>query len=206
MDSFTRRTSDADRSLANPSTVPKRKVADHGAIGNLSTMALVALDGAIDFLCWPNFDSPSIFAALLDPDVGGSFHLAPVIDSARVIQTYIPDSNVLITRWLGDAVSAEVMEFQRVSEECGLIASSDHRRTKMKSVMPMSSRMIFTALGIFLAVGSHLADYNETHIFNPRWTQHAKFHGGQTLMFSILLAALSIFSHGERLPIASIRY
>ena len=110
MDSFTRRASDADRSSANPSTVPKRTVADHGAVGNLSTMALVALDGAIDFLCWPNFDSPSIFAALLDPDVGGSFQLAPVIDNARVIQTYIPDSNVLITRWLGDAASAEVMD------------------------------------------------------------------------------------------------
>ena len=110
MDSFTRRASDDDRSSANPSTVPKRTVADHGAIGNLSTMALVALDGAIDFLCWPNFDSPSIFAALLDPDVGGSFQLAPVIDNARVIQTYIPDSNVLTTRWLGDAASAEVMD------------------------------------------------------------------------------------------------
>jgi len=59
--------------------------------------------------------------------------------------------------------------------------------------MPLSSRLIFTALGIFVAVGSHLADYNKTHIFNPRWTQHAKFHDGQTLMFSILLAALSIF-------------
>jgi len=63
----------------------------------------------------------------------------------------------------------------------------------MKSVMPLSSRLIFAALSIVVAVGSHLADYNETHIFNPRWTPHAKFHGGQTLMFSILLAALSIF-------------
>jgi hypothetical protein len=63
----------------------------------------------------------------------------------------------------------------------------------MKSLMPLSSRLIFAALSILLTVGSHLADYNETHIFNPRWTPHAKFHGGQTLMFSILLAALTIF-------------
>jgi hypothetical protein len=62
----------------------------------------------------------------------------------------------------------------------------------MKSLMPMSSRLIFTALSILLTVGSHLADYNETHIFNPRWTAHAKFHGGQTLMFSIFLAALTV--------------
>jgi hypothetical protein len=64
---------------------------------------------------------------------------------------------------------------------------------KLKSMMPISSRLIFTALGILLPLGSHLADYNETHIFNPRWTPHAKFHGGQTLMFSILLGALSVF-------------
>jgi hypothetical protein len=63
----------------------------------------------------------------------------------------------------------------------------------MKSVMPMSSRLIFTVLGITLPVGSHFADFNETHIFNPRWTPHAKFHGGQTLMFSILLGILTIF-------------
>jgi hypothetical protein len=59
--------------------------------------------------------------------------------------------------------------------------------------MPSSSRIIFTVLGLFLPIGSHFADYNETHIFNPRWTPHAKFHGGQTLMFSILLGAISIF-------------
>jgi hypothetical protein len=63
----------------------------------------------------------------------------------------------------------------------------------MKLLMPMSSRLLFTALGIFMTVGSHLADFNNTHSFNPRWTPHAKFHGGQTLMFSILLAVLSIF-------------
>jgi hypothetical protein len=63
----------------------------------------------------------------------------------------------------------------------------------MTSVMPLSSRLIFTALGIFMAVGSHLADYNKTHIFDPRWTPHAKFHDGQTLMFSIVLAVLTIF-------------
>jgi hypothetical protein len=62
-----------------------------------------------------------------------------------------------------------------------------------KMRMPMSSRLIFTTLGILLPIGAHIADYNKTHIFNPNWTPHAKFHGGQTLMFSILLGAISIF-------------
>jgi GH15 family glucan-1,4-alpha-glucosidase len=89
---------------------PPRPIADHGVIGNLSTMALVARDGTIDFLCWPFFDSPSLFAALLDPELGGAFELAPLIDDARIVQSYLPDSNVLVTRWMGESSSAEVID------------------------------------------------------------------------------------------------
>jgi GH15 family glucan-1,4-alpha-glucosidase len=91
-------------------TAIPRPISEHGAIGNLRTMALVARDGAIDFLCWPNFDSPGIFLALLDPDKGGAFELKPDIADARTIQMYIPESNVLLTRWLGDAASAEITD------------------------------------------------------------------------------------------------
>ncbi|TCR92058.1 GH15 family glucan-1,4-alpha-glucosidase [Rhizobium sp. BK376] len=87
-----------------------RPIAEHGAIGNLATMGLVARDGTLDFLCWPQFDSPSVFAALLDPDRGGAFEIRPVIDGARVIQMYIPESNVLLTRWLGEEASAEIID------------------------------------------------------------------------------------------------
>jgi GH15 family glucan-1,4-alpha-glucosidase len=73
-------------------------------------MALVALDGTIDFLCWPCFDSPSLFAALLDPERGGAFTVRPLIDGARIYQTYLPDSNVLATRWMGEHASAEVLD------------------------------------------------------------------------------------------------
>jgi GH15 family glucan-1,4-alpha-glucosidase len=52
--------------------VPGREIRNHGLIGNLDTAALVALDGAIDFLCWPHLDSPTVFAGLLDPDKGGA--------------------------------------------------------------------------------------------------------------------------------------
>jgi hypothetical protein len=63
--------------------------------------------------------------------------------------------------------------------------------TKMK--MPRSSRLIFALLAIQLIVGSHLADFNRTHIFNPNWPPHAKFHDAQTLMFSWLLSICSVF-------------
>ena len=59
--------------------------------------------------------------------------------------------------------------------------------------MPMYSRLVFSAVGTSLPIGAHLADYNNTHIFNPHWTAHAKFHGGQTLMFSLILGMLTVF-------------
>ncbi|MDE1157840.1 MAG: glycoside hydrolase family 15 protein [Neorhizobium sp.] len=99
--------------------VVPRPIAEHGAIGNLRTLSLVARDGAIDFLCWPNFDSPSVFAALLDPEKGGAFELSPQIEGAREIQMYVPETNVLLTRWLGAENSAEVIDLMPIPEETG---------------------------------------------------------------------------------------
>lgn len=110
---------------------PARPIAEHGVIGNLATMALVARDGAIDFLCWPCFDSPSVFAALLDPEKGGHFTLAPQIENARVIQTYVPDTNVLLTHWLGDETGAEVTDLMSGPEELGHGAPRLLRRVRV---------------------------------------------------------------------------
>jgi hypothetical protein len=59
--------------------------------------------------------------------------------------------------------------------------------------MNLSSRLIFTAIGVSLPIAAHRADMNETHIYNPHWPPHAKFHDGQTLSMSILLGALTAF-------------
>ncbi len=99
---------DARPAVANP--VPGRTIGEHGVIGDLATAALVASDGTIDFMCWPNLDSPTVFAGLLDPAVGGEFALAPTGEDWRSLQLYAPETNVLLTQWLGVEGSAEVVD------------------------------------------------------------------------------------------------
>jgi hypothetical protein len=53
--------------------------------------------------------------------------------------------------------------------------------------MALSSRLIFTVIGVTLPIAAHLADMSQTHIYNPHWPPHAKFHNGQTLSMSLLL-------------------
>ena len=91
-------------------------IGDYGIIGDLHTVALVGMDGSIDFLCFPSFDSPSVFAALLDADHGGRFQVAPVLDGAARKQLYLPDTNVLLTRFLAADGVAEVSDFMPVED------------------------------------------------------------------------------------------
>ncbi|KAJ3506188.1 hypothetical protein NLJ89_g7004 [Agrocybe chaxingu] len=72
-------------------------IADHGLIGNLRTAALVSLDGSIESYCVPNFDSPSVFARILDKDKGGHFSISPTVPFTTK-QNYLPSSNILQTK------------------------------------------------------------------------------------------------------------
>src|SRR5437868_5867114 len=91
-------------------------IGDYGIIGDLYTVALVGMDASIDFLCLPNFDSPSVFAALVDADRGGRFQIAPVLEGAVRKQLYLPDTNVLLTRFLDTDGVAEVSDFMPAAE------------------------------------------------------------------------------------------
>lgn len=75
-------------------------IADHGMVGDLQTAALVSSGGVVDWFAAPRFDSPSVFASLLDHDRGGHFTLAPAHRDVMAQQLYYPDSAVLITRFM----------------------------------------------------------------------------------------------------------
>lgn len=91
-------------------------IENYGVIGDLATAALVSLDGSIDFMCFPHFDSPTIFAALLDSKNGGSFQIAPTASEFKNRQRYFPDTNILLTRFLGESGIAEISDFMAMQQ------------------------------------------------------------------------------------------
>ncbi|HUR39357.1 MAG TPA: trehalase-like domain-containing protein, partial [Planctomycetota bacterium] len=119
--------SSASAACASPSD-SYAPLADYGIIGDLRTVALVGLSGSIDFMCFPDYDSPSVFAALLDRKRGGCFVLAPMLEGAKHTQLYLPDTNVLLTRFLSSEGGAEVSDFMPLAE--GGVAQAVIRRAK----------------------------------------------------------------------------
>ena len=99
-------------------------IEDHAVIGDLHTAALVATDGTIDWCCLPRFDSPAVFASLLDADRGGSF--AVQCEAVRTKQLYMPDSNVLVTRFLGTDSVGEVVDFMVPRRPGGRLMDPGH--------------------------------------------------------------------------------
>ena len=91
-------------------------IENYGIVGDLNTVALIGLTGSVDFMCFPDFDSPSIFARLLDSEKGGSFQIHPVFTKMKTKQLYLPDTNVLLTRFLSEDGVGEITDFMPVEE------------------------------------------------------------------------------------------
>jgi GH15 family glucan-1,4-alpha-glucosidase len=89
-------------------------IENYGIIGNMRTVALVGMNGSIDWYCYPQFDSPSIFGALLDDKKGGRFQISAGADGVRHKQVYWPSTNVLVTRFLLPDGIAELEDFMPV--------------------------------------------------------------------------------------------
>ncbi len=86
-------------------------IENYGIIGNMRTVALVGMNGSIDWYCYPHFDSPSVFGALLDDQKGGRFQISPIGADVRYKQFYWPSTNILITRFLLAEGIAELEDF-----------------------------------------------------------------------------------------------
>jgi GH15 family glucan-1,4-alpha-glucosidase len=91
-----------------------KPIEDYGIIGNMHSAALVGIDGSIDWYCHPHFDSPSVFAAILDDAKGGRFQISPAESTVNHKQFYWPDTNVLVTRFLSHDGVGQVVDYMPV--------------------------------------------------------------------------------------------
>lgn len=104
--------------------MPYQPISDYGVIGDLHTVALVGKNGSIDWFCVPHFDSPSIFASILDDKKGGRFQIAPCETDFTTTQHYLPETNVLVTHFLSEEGVVEVTDFMPVN--AGDESSAEH--------------------------------------------------------------------------------
>jgi GH15 family glucan-1,4-alpha-glucosidase len=114
-------------------------IAEHGLIGDLHTVALVGTDGTIDWYCCPRFDSPSVFGAILDADRGGRFRIAPASEGWSSKQLYLPDTNVLITRFLMSEGVGEVQDFMPPAGA----GQATHRHRIVRRILAVRGEMRF---------------------------------------------------------------
>ncbi|WP_338248355.1 glycoside hydrolase family 15 protein [Dictyobacter halimunensis] len=93
-------------------------IEDYGVIGDLHTVALVGKNGSIDWCCIPRFDSPSVFGAILDAQKGGFFKIAPDLPAVdvRTRQMYLPETNILVTRFLTSNGIGEIIDFMPIRQ------------------------------------------------------------------------------------------
>ncbi|MFE1754733.1 glycoside hydrolase family 15 protein [Streptomyces anandii] len=103
-------------------------IENHGLLGDLQTAALVSTDGTVDWLCLPRFDSPSVFGSLLDKDKGGHCTVRPVHPTYATKQLYLPDTAILVTRFMTEAGAGEVLDFMPVT---GRTATERHRLVRI---------------------------------------------------------------------------
>ncbi|MFK7741453.1 MAG: glycoside hydrolase family 15 protein [Planctomycetota bacterium] len=114
----------------------QQPIENHGIVGDMRTVALVATDGSVDFMCWPRFDSPTIFASLLDAEQGGSFRIEPMLRDVRCRQLYMPDTNVLLTRFRSEDGIAEISDYMPVALEGGMPQALVRRVQCVKGTVP----------------------------------------------------------------------
>ena len=103
-------------------------IENYGIIGNMHTIALVGINGSIDWFCMPSFDAPSVFGGILDEAKGGRFKIAPTTGGITHKQLYWPQTNVLVTRFLSSDGVGEVTDFMPMEAE---VTNHEHEHNEL---------------------------------------------------------------------------
>jgi GH15 family glucan-1,4-alpha-glucosidase len=145
-------------------------IENYGVIGNMRSIALVGMDGSIDLLCYPDFDSPTVFAALLDDERGGRFQIRPELNKQKVRQLYLPDTNILLTRFLAEEGVAELADYMPIG------ADKELPNEIIRTVMVIKGRVQFKMLcqpRFNYAMGEHTTQIEDrVAIFTPHDHDH----------------------------------
>lgn len=112
---------------------------NYGVIGNCCTAALISDKGSIDWLCFPNFDSPSIFASLLDREKGGYFGFE-VSPDYQISQSYVPHTNILSTNFVSEENEFAVVDFMPCYHLSD--ASNCYRPAEIYLIYPQNQRYL----------------------------------------------------------------
>jgi GH15 family glucan-1,4-alpha-glucosidase len=99
-------------------------IQDYGIIGDMHSIALIGKNGSLDWCCLPRFDSPSLFAAILDDEKGGSFQITPATEWTTHRQFYWPETNVLVTRFVSTEGVSEIIDYMPVGESRAMYGHS----------------------------------------------------------------------------------
>lgn len=115
-------------------------IGDYALIGDGRSAALVSRAGSLDWLCWPRFDSPSLFAAILDPKVGGRFQVRPA-GAFRSERRYLPETNVLETIFHGPTGVVALRDLMPVSSEAEKRAALTPEHEVLREVEGLAGEM-----------------------------------------------------------------
>jgi len=138
-------------------------IENYGVIGNMQSIALVGMNGSIDFLCYPDFDSPTVFAALLDDQRGGRFEIRPQLTNMRVRQLYLPDTNILLTRFLAEEGVVELTDYMPIERDGAqpneIVRMVSVIRGNVRFTMRCQPRFNYAACNHQVRISNHCATF-----------------------------------------------
>jgi len=152
-------------------------IENYGVIGNMKSVALVCMNGSIDFLCYPDFDSPTVFAAILDSEKGGFFRIQPQLLGQRVKQLYLPETNILLTRFLAEEGVAEITDYMPIEKDGAqpneIIRTVSVIRGKVRFRMDCRPRFNYASTAHNAEITEHCARFYPTQSVCPPMALHS---------------------------------